>query len=53
MYILKTSHNFEASHHLKGHLGGCRNNHGHSYQVYIEIAQEEGAKLKVPAAISS
>lgn len=41
MYILKTTHNFEASHHLKGHLEGCRNNHGHSYQVYIEIAQED------------
>lgn len=41
MYLLKTTHNFEASHHLKGHLGGCKNNHGHSYQVYLEIASED------------
>lgn len=46
MYILRASHNFEAAHHLKGHLGGCRNSHGHSYQVHIEISanhlQQEG-----------
>lgn len=41
MYILKASHNFEASHHLRGHLGGCRNNHGHSYQVHLEISDDK------------
>lgn len=40
MYLLKTQYNFEASHHLKDHLGGCRNNHGHSYQVIIEISSD-------------
>lgn len=41
MYLLKATHNFEASHHLKGHLAGCKNNHGHSYQVYIEVGEED------------
>ena len=41
MYLLKANHNFEASHHLQGHLAGCRHNHGHSYQVHIEVCGKE------------
>lgn len=36
-YVLTAEHNFEASHNLIGHNGGCRNVHGHSYQVKIEV----------------
>jgi len=35
--IVKT-YTFEAAHHLPGHIGACKNPHGHSYQLEVEVA---------------
>jgi 6-pyruvoyltetrahydropterin/6-carboxytetrahydropterin synthase len=37
MYKLKKRITFEAAHHLPEHKGKCKNLHGHSYIVEVEI----------------
>ena len=34
------SYTFEAAHRLTGHDGPCRNTHGHSYQLEVELRGE-------------
>ena len=41
MYELKTKHRLYCSHHLKGHIGKCRNLHGHEYYIILEIHKKE------------
>jgi 6-pyruvoyltetrahydropterin/6-carboxytetrahydropterin synthase len=38
---------FEASHHLPNHLGKCKNVHGHSYKLEVEV-EESGLVLNKP-----
>ncbi|MHC5065668.1 MAG: 6-pyruvoyl trahydropterin synthase family protein [Planctomycetota bacterium] len=37
---IKTSYHWEMGHRLPGHPGGCRNLHGHSYRLDVEIQGE-------------
>ncbi len=40
MYILKTQHEFDAAHFLKGYDGKCSNIHGHRWKVVAEVGSE-------------
>lgn len=40
MYILKTEHDFDAAHFLKGYDGKCRNIHGHRWKVIVNVGSE-------------
>lgn len=35
---------FDASHVLAGHAGECRNLHGHTYRVVVEVAPRDGVE---------
>lgn len=37
MYILKTEHEFDAAHFLKGYDGKCSNIHGHRWKVVVSV----------------
>ncbi|AFV03814.1 Queuosine biosynthesis QueD, PTPS-I [Dehalobacter sp. UNSWDHB] len=40
MYMLKVESGFDSAHFLAGHPGKCRNIHGHSWRVVVEIESE-------------
>lgn len=40
MYILKTEHDFDAAHFLKGYHGKCSNIHGHRWKVVVSAGNE-------------
>lgn len=48
MYRLRKTKRVEAAHHLPNHDGKCRNPHGHSYHITVEVEgvllQDMGAK---------
>lgn len=40
MYVLKTEHEFDAAHFLKGYDGKCSNIHGHRWKVVVSVGSE-------------
>ena len=42
MYIVTKRARFEAAHQLQGYEGKCKNLHGHSYQVQVQVARKDG-----------
>lgn len=41
MYILKAEKTFDSAHFLSNYDGKCRNIHGHTWKVIVEVKQEE------------
>ncbi len=41
MYIIKTEQTFDSAHFLSGYDGKCRNLHGHTWRVIIEVSGDK------------
>ena len=41
MYILRTEHEFDAAHFLKGYEGKCSNIHGHRWRVVVSVGDDK------------
>lgn len=41
MYLLKTEATFDSAHFLAGYDGKCRNIHGHTWKISVEIYSEK------------
>jgi len=44
MYIIATSANFSAAHHLRNYRGRCERTHGHNWKVDVHVAGDEPGK---------
>ena len=40
---------FDCAHMLEGHEGLCKNLHGHTYKVHVEVARDQGIESEGPA----